>query len=218
MKSPLTGGQVPEAIDIDIPGDISSAAFWIVATAAKRNSNLLIQNVGLNPTRTALLGVLQRMGATIRNTVHSPDEMGEPVGNLKVQGGELCGTEIREDEIPNLIDEIPVLAVAGALARGKMTIRNASELRVKESDRITTVVDNLRAMGADVTEHDDGMSVVGGNQLHGTTLDCFGDHRIAMAFAIAGLFAEGETVIRNTECIATSYPGFGKDLDQIRGQ
>ena len=172
----------------------------------------------MNPTRTALLGGLQRMGATIRNTVHSPDEMGEPVGNLKVQGGELCGTEIREDEIPNLIDEIPVLAVAGALARGKMTIRNASELRVKESDRITTVVDNLRAMGADVTEHDDGMSVVGGNQLHGTTLDCFGDHRIAMAFAIAGLFAEGETVIRNTECIATSYPGFGKDLDQIRGQ
>lgn len=214
----INGGQVPEAIGIDIPGDISSAAFWIVATAAKRNSNLLIQNVGLNPTRTALLVVLQRMGATIRNTVHSPDEMGEPVGNLKVQGGELCGTEIREDEIPNLIDEIPVLAVAGALARGKMTIRNASELRVKESDRITTVVENLRAMGADVTEHDDGMSVVGGNQLHGTTLDCFGDHRIAMAFAIAGLFAEGETVIRNTECIATSYPGFGKDLDQIRGQ
>ncbi len=211
----IYGGQVPEAIDIDVPGDISSAAFWIVAAAAKRNSKLLIRNVGLNPTRTALLNVLLRMGARIKDTIRTSGEKEEPSGNLEVGGGTLSGTEIREDEIPNLIDEIPVLAVAGALAGGTMTIRNAAELRVKETDRIRAVVDNLRAMGADVTEHDDGMSVIGGNRLRGATLDCSGDHRIAMAFAIAGLFAEGETVIQNTKCIATSYPGFEGDLKRI---
>ena len=214
----ISGGQVPQALDIDVPGDISSAAFWIVAAAAMQDSNLLIKDVGLNPSRTALLDVLRRMGTTIKSSERSSAVAGEPAGSLEVQGGELHGTEIRKEEIPILIDEIPVLAVAGALARGKTTIRNASELRVKESDRITAVVNNLRAMGADVTEHDDGISVVGNKPLHGTTLDCFGDHRIAMAFAIAGLFAEGETVIHNTECIATSYPGFVKDLDQILGK
>lgn len=211
----IYGGQQPEAIDIDVPGDISSAAFWIVAAAAMPQSKLLVQQVGLNPTRTALLNVLLRMGAKIRDVIRTPDDDGEPAGNLEVQGSNLRGTEIREEEVPNLIDEIPVLAVAGALAQGRMVIRNAAELRVKESDRISTVVENLRAMGADVTEYDDGMRVVGGNKLRGATLDCFGDHRIAMAFAIAGLFAEGETVIKNTECIATSYPGFAEALTQI---
>ena len=147
--------------------------------------------------------------------VRTTDQDGEPAGNVEVDGADLWGTEIRKEEIPNLIDEIPVLAVAGALAQGHMVIRNASELRVKESDRISTVVENLRAMGADVTEYDDGLAITGGNKLHGANLDCFGDHRIAMAFAVAGLFAEGETVIRNTECIKTSYPGFEKDLKKI---
>ena len=214
----ICGGQVPQAIDIDVPGDISSAAFWIVAAAAMQNSNLLIQDVGLNPSRTALLDVLRRMGATIRTSERSPVEAGEPVGTLTLKGGELHGTEIRKEEIPNLIDEIPVLAVAGALSDGEMIIRNASELRVKESDRIRSVVHNLRAMGAAVTEHDDGMCVAGGTRLRGATLDCFGDHRIAMAFAVAGLFADGETVICNTQCIATSYPGFKKHLDLLRGR
>lgn len=214
----IYGGQQPEAVDIDVPGDISSAAFWIVAAAALPHSKLLVQNVGLNPTRTALLNVLLRMGARIKDVIRTPDDDGEPAGNLEVLGSNLRGTEIRKEEVPNLIDEIPVLAVAGALAQGRMVIRNASELRVKETDRITAVVENLRAMGADVTEYGDGLRVVGGNKLRGATLDCFGDHRIAMAFAIAGLFAEGETVITNTECIATSYPGFTDALNKIRNK
>jgi 3-phosphoshikimate 1-carboxyvinyltransferase len=214
----IYGGQQPEAVDIDVPGDISSAAFWIVAAAALPHSKLLVQNVGLNPTRTALLNVLLRMGARIKDVIRTPDDDGEPAGNLEVLGSNLRGTEIRKEEVPNLIDEIPVLAVAGALAQGRMVIRNASELRVKETDRITAVVENLRAMGADVTEYEDGLRVVGGNKLRGATLDCFGDHRIAMAFTIAGLFAEGETVITNTECIATSYPGFTDALNKIRNK
>ena len=211
----IYGDQVPQATDLDVPGDISSAAFWIVAAAVKKGAHLLIRDVGLNPSRTALLNVLLRMGARIRDMVRTTDQDGEPAGNVEVDGAGLWGTEIRKEEIPNLIDEIPVLAVAGALAQGHMVIRNASELRVKESDRISTVVENLRAMGADVTEYDDGLAITGGNKLHGANLDCFGDHRIAMAFAVAGLFAEGETVIRNTECIKTSYPGFEKDLKKI---
>jgi 3-phosphoshikimate 1-carboxyvinyltransferase len=127
----------------------------------------------------------------------------------------LVGTELRRAEIPNLIDEIPVIAVAAALADGKTVIRNAKELRVKETDRITTVVDNLRAMGGQVEEFEDGMEISGGHPLHAATMESHGDHRIAMAFAIAGLFAEGETVIRNTACVNTSYPGFAKQLAAV---
>lgn len=213
----IHGGQIPKAVDLDIPGDISSAAFWIVAASAKINTRLVIKDVGLNPTRTALINVLLRMGAAITSMPDSSGENWEPAGSLEVLGRELRGTEILSTEIPNLIDEIPILAVAGALAKGTMIIRNAAELRVKESDRIATVVENLRAMGADVTEHDDGMSIIGGKTLQGTSLDCFGDHRIAMAFAIAGLFADGETIIRNADCIATSYPGFEEDLRKVCG-
>ena len=212
----IYGGQVPSATDLVVPGDISSAAFWVVAAAARPGSSLLVRNVGLNPSRTAILNVLLRMGARIKDVVCTSNLDDEPAGNLEVHGAELLGTEIREGEVANLIDEIPILAVAGALAQGRMVIRNAAELRVKESDRISTVVENLRAMGADVTEYDDGLSITGGNPLRGAHLDCFGDHRIAMAFAVAGLFAEGETVISNTACIATSYPGFARDLQRIR--
>ena len=209
------GGQVPESGDFRVPGDISSAAFWIVAAAAMPGAHLLIKNVGLNPTRTALLDVLIRMGAKIKDVVLS-EEHGEPYGNIEITGQALRGTEIRREEVPNLIDEIPVLAVAGALAQGKMIIRNAKELRVKESDRIATVADNLRAMGVDLEEYEDGMEITGGRPLKGAKLDSFGDHRIAMAFAIAGLFAKGETVINNTACIDTSYPGFAKHLEAIK--
>jgi len=155
------------------------------------------------------------MGAGIQEVV-TTNEDGEPSGNLEVHGRKLHGTEIRIEEVPNLIDEIPVLAVAGALASGRTIIRNAGELRVKETDRITTVVHNLREMGAQVYEFDDGLEIEGGKPLHGAELDSFGDHRIAMAFAIAGLFASGETVIRNTACVNTSYPGFAHHLDAIR--
>ena len=212
----IYGQQVPEATDLVVPGDISSAAFWIVAAAARAGSHLLVRDVGLNPSRTALLNVLLRMGARVKDVVCTPDEEEEPAGNLEVLGADLWGTEVLEEEVPNLIDEIPILAVAGALAQGQMVIRNASELRVKESDRISAVVENLKAMGADVIEYDDGLTVSGGRKLRGAHLDCFGDHRIAMAFAVAGLFAEGETVINNTACIATSYPGFEGDLHRIR--
>lgn len=209
----VIGGQIPSACDFTVPGDISSAAFWLVAAAALPGSRLCIKNVGLNPTRTAILAVLSRMGAPMTETVHQSE--GEPIGDIEIHGAQLNGTTILIEEVPNLIDEIPVIAVAAALASGRTIIRNARELRVKETDRITTVVDNLRAMGAEVEEFEDGMEIVGGKPLHGAVIDSFGDHRIAMAFAIAGLFAEGETVIQNTDCVNTSYPGFAHHLAAI---
>ncbi len=209
----IDGGQTPESCDFVVPGDISSAAFWLVAAAAIPGSKLLIKDVGLNPTRTAILAVLVRMGARILDVEHQTE--GEPIGNLELHGADLQGTTLLPEEIPNLIDEIPVIAVAAALAQGTTTIRNARELRVKETDRIATVVENLRRMGAEVTEFEDGLEIQGGKPLTGAELDSFGDHRIAMAFAIAGLFASGETVIRNTDCVNTSYPGFARHLDAI---
>jgi 3-phosphoshikimate 1-carboxyvinyltransferase len=209
----LEGGQVPQACDFTVPGDISSAAFWLVAAAALPGSRLLIKDVGLNPTRTAILKVLSRMGAHMTEIEHSFD--GEPIGNIEIHGAPLTATTILEAEVPNLIDEIPVIAVAAALAQGRTIIRNARELRVKETDRITTVVNGLRAMGAEVEEFDDGMEIEGGRPLTGAVIDSCGDHRIAMAFAIAGLFAKGETIIQNTECVNTSYPGFSHHLDAI---
>jgi len=209
----VDGGQVPVACEFTVPGDISSAAFWLVAAAAMPGARLRIKNVGLNPTRTAILNVLSRMGATLHEQVHQSH--GEPIGDIEIHGAPLLGTEVFANEIPNLIDEIPVIAVAAALASGTTTIRNAAELRVKETDRIATVVHNLRLMGADITEFDDGMEIHGGPNLHAATIDSHGDHRIAMAFAIAGLFAKGETTITGTDCINTSYPGFARHLDAV---
>ena len=209
----VRGGQLPRARDFAIPGDISSAAFWLVAASAQRDAKLVLHDVGLNPTRTGILAVLRRMGAVIQET--ASHESGEPFGSIEVRGEQLQGTTIGGGEIPNVIDEIPVLAVAGALASGSTVIRDASELRVKESDRLAVVAHHLAAMGADVTENPDGLVIRGGRPLHGARLDSHGDHRIAMAFAIAGLFAEGETVIENTECVETSYPGFAAQLEQL---
>ena len=209
----VKGGQIPTACDFTVPGDISSAAFWLVAAAALPGARLRIKSVGLNPTRTAILNVLTRMGATIHEQLHTSH--GEPIGDLEIHGTQLKGTEVLIHEIPNLIDEIPVIAVAAALATGTTTIRNAAELRVKETDRITTVVNNLRLIGADVTEYEDGMEIHGGHPLQAATIDSHGDHRIAMAFAIAGLFAKGETTITGTDCINTSYPGFARHLQAV---
>ena len=209
----IDGGQVVEARDLVVPGDISSAAFWIVAAASAPGSRLTITNVGLNPTRTALLDVLIRMGAQIEVHLEHEDG-GEPRGRIEITGGRLQGTEILKEEVPNLIDEVPILAVAGALADGKMTIRNAAELRVKETDRIETTAKNLRLMGGEVEEFEDGMLITGSRNLMGVGLDSHGDHRIAMAFAIAGLLArEGQTIITNTACVATSYPTFAEHLE-----
>jgi 3-phosphoshikimate 1-carboxyvinyltransferase len=210
----IWGGQVPESRDIQVPGDISSAAFWIVAAAARKGARLMIHNVGLNPTRIGVLKVMSRMGAKI---VERIDESGcEPMGSIEITGSGLKATGIGGAEIPTLIDEIPVLAVAAALAEGKTVIRDAQELRVKESDRISAVAESLRRMGVTVDEFADGMEITGGAPLKGAEIPSLGDHRIAMAFAIAGLFAEGETVIRDVECIETSYPGFIRELEQLQ--
>jgi 3-phosphoshikimate 1-carboxyvinyltransferase len=211
----MLGGQQIESRDFAVPGDISSAAFWLVAAAAQPGSRVLIKNVGLNPTRTGLLDVLVRMGARVREVVEVADH-GEPSGVIDVKGCRLHGTVIEGTEIPNVIDEIPILAVAGALAEGETIIRDARELRVKETDRISAVATNLRAMGVEVEEFEDGMRIVGGAKLKGARLPSYGDHRIAMAFAIAGLFASGETVIENTACVRTSYPGFEVTLKHIQ--
>src|SRR5881227_2994418 len=208
------GEQVPESRDFDIPGDISSAAFWLVTAAAQPRGHLLIRDVGLNDTRTALLGVLLRMGAQVREAIEDSDQV-EPRGIVEVTGFPLRGTVIQGKEVPRLIDELPILAVAGALADGKTIIRHAEELRVKESDRIAAIAHNLRAMGTQVTEMKDGLEIHGPAALHGTRIMSFGDHRVAMAFAVAGLFADGETIIQDADCIRESYPGFETVLEEF---
>jgi 3-phosphoshikimate 1-carboxyvinyltransferase len=208
------GDHVPESRDFSIPGDISSAAFWLVAAAAQPGGHLLVRDVGLNETRTGILGVLVRMGAKVREAIEDVEQV-EPRGIVEVTGANLKGTVIQGKEVPQLIDELPILAVAGALARGTTIIRHAQELRVKETDRIAAIAHNLRSMGAQVVELSDGLEIHGRAPLHGARLSSFGDHRIAMAFAVAGLFAEGETVIQDVDCVATSYPGFDKMLSEI---
>ena len=210
----LVGEQTPESRDFTVPGDISSAAFWLVAAAAQPHSHLLVKEVGLNETRTGVLGVLLRMGAHVREIVDEVDEA-EPHGSVEIQGARLKATVIQGKEIPNVIDEIPILAVAAALALGTTIIADAKELRVKETDRLAAIATNLKAMGVEVTEQEDGLEIVGGTPLHGARLQSFGDHRIAMAFAIAGLFAEGETIIEDVDCVGTSYPNFYETLEHI---
>ncbi|MFZ4587558.1 MAG: 3-phosphoshikimate 1-carboxyvinyltransferase [Terrimicrobiaceae bacterium] len=216
IRTTVEGGQVPQCTDFAVPGDISSAAFWLVAAAAQPGSRLLVRNVGLNPTRTGIIDVLFRMGARIRESIEASIQ-GEPLGNIDIKGTQLRATTIQGAEIPNVIDEIPILSVAAALAEGTTVIRDASELRVKETDRIAAVATNLRAMGAKVEEFPDGMAITGGSPLKGTRLPCHHDHRIAMAFAVAGLFADGETIIEDTACVDTSYPGFAETLREIIG-
>lgn len=208
------GDQVPESRDFTIPGDISSAAFWLVAAAAQPGGHLLVRDAGLNDTRTTLLGVLIRMGAQVREAIEDVDQI-EPRGTVEVTGAPLKGTVIQGKEIPQVIDELPILAIAGALASGTTTIRHAQELRVKETDRIAAIAHNLRAMGAQVIELNDGLEIHGRGSLRGARVASFGDHRIAMAFAVAGLFADGETVVQDAQCVHESYPEFGKALDEI---
>ncbi len=210
----VTGPAAPIAKDITIPSDISSAAFWLVAGSVVPGSEIRLQNVGLNPTRDAIIHVLRRMGADIE--ICNRVDCGEPYGDILVRySSQLHGTTIEPHEIPNLIDEIPVLAVAAAFAKGETHIRNAAELRVKESDRIATTVCNLRAMGAHVQEFDDGMIITGGAPLHGATMDSYGDHRIAMGFLVAGLNATGETTLQHCASINTSYPGFEEQMRSL---
>lgn len=210
----IFGDQTPESRDFTIPGDISSAAFWLVAAAAQPGGHLLVRDSGLNDTRTALLGVLIRMGAQLREAVEDVDQL-EPCGAVEVTGAPLKGTVIQGKEVPQLVDELPVLAVAGALASGTTIIRQAEELRVKETDRIAAIAHNLRAMGTQVVELKDGLEIHGRPSLRGARVASFGDHRIAMAFAIAGLHADGETIIQDVECVRESYPGFEETLEEF---
>ena len=209
----VRGGSKLHAHDFHVPGDFSSAAFWITAAAALPGANLTITNLGMNDSRTGLIGVLLRMGAHFNQMISGGSS--EPVGVLSVHGRKLRGTTVSGAEIANVIDELPIIAVAGALAEGKTEIRDAKELRVKETDRIEAMATNLRAFGVEVEEHEDGMTVHGGAALHGARVNSRGDHRIAMACAILGLFSRGETVIEDTACIATSYPTFQADLPRI---
>ncbi len=200
---------------VRVPGDISSAAFLLVAAAIRPGSDLTLDNVGLNPTRTGVLDVLTAMGANV--TIEGRRiECGEPVGSVRIRGGDLAGTVIGGDLVPRLIDEIPVLAVGAACARGTTVIRDAAELKVKESDRIASVTGLLSRLGADVTATDDGMVVRGGTPLTGAVLECSPDHRLAMAAAVAGLVAGGETVIPGEKVVDVSFPGFVDLLDSLR--
>ncbi len=199
---------------IHVPGDISSAAYFIAAGLLVPNSEILIKNVGINPTRDGILRVCRQMGAdiTLENII---DQGGEPVADLVVRHSELTATQIGGDIIPTLIDEIPVIAVLACFAKGTTVIRDAAELKVKESNRIDVMAGNLRRMGADVTPTEDGLIIHGGKPLHGASIESKADHRIAMSFAIASLLAEGETEIIGAECVDISYPKFYSDLKSL---
>ncbi|MDN5347646.1 MAG: 3-phosphoshikimate 1-carboxyvinyltransferase [Clostridia bacterium] len=200
---------------LEVPGDISAAAFFLVAGCIHPQAEITIENVGLNPTRSGVLDVLRGMGAEILISREGEKE-GEPTGKILVRTSRLRGYNIKGEIIPRLIDEIPVLAVAAAVAEGETVIRDAAELRVKESDRIAALTRELRRLGAHIEPLPDGMIIRGG-ELHGAEVDSHGDHRLAMALAVAGLVARGETVVRGAECIAISYPDFCRDLASIGG-
>lgn len=197
-----------------VPGDISSAAYFIAGGLMVPGSEILIRNVGINPTRNGIIKVCQNMGAQIQlHNIH--DGCGEPTADILVQHGSLHGTVIEGALIPTLIDELPVIAAMACFAEGETVIRDAAELKVKESNRIAVMVQGLKAMGADVTETEDGMIIRGGAPLHGAVIDSRMDHRIAMTFAVAALCADGVTEIRDSECVNISYPRFYSDLYQL---
>jgi 3-phosphoshikimate 1-carboxyvinyltransferase len=207
---PLAGTRVT------VPGDISSAAFLLVAGALAEDGAVTVRGVGLNPTRTGVLDVLAAMGARL-DVAEDAAATSEPRGAVTLAARGLVGTSIAGALVPRLIDEVPVLAVAAALARGKTEIRDAAELRVKESDRVAALARQLTALGARVTELPDGLVVEGGASLRGAPVASGGDHRVAMALAVAGLVAEGETVVEDVACVATSFPEFAETVNALAG-
>lgn len=200
---------------VNVPGDISSAAYFIAAGLLVPGSEILLTNVGINPTRAGFLEVCDNMGAEI-TYLNRRESGGEPVCDLLITPKSLIGTVIEGDLIPTLIDEIPIIAVLAAFAEGTTIIKDAAELKVKETDRILTVTENLAAMGADITPTGDGMIIKGGLGLHGAVIESYMDHRIAMAFSIAGLAADGITHINDSECVDVSYPGFYDTLNGLK--
>jgi 3-phosphoshikimate 1-carboxyvinyltransferase len=212
----VEGGQRLKAQNIAVPGDLSSAAFFLVAAAAVPASELVIRNVGCNPTRAGILELLKRMGAVIE-FLKRVDVSGEPVADLRIVGTGLHGIDIGPDMVTQTIDEYPILFVAAALAEGVTTVSGARELRYKESDRIAVMVEALRQLGAGVEEREDGLRIEGGRRLHGASVKTHGDHRVAMSLAIAGLSADGGVQLDDGDCADISFPGFFDLLQEISG-
>jgi 3-phosphoshikimate 1-carboxyvinyltransferase len=210
----VKGGQKLKGTHIEVPGDISSAAFFLVAGAIVPNSTITLQKVGLNPTRTGILDVLDEMGAQI-SYQNVNEEASEPYGDLVIRTSSLKGTVIEGDVIPRLIDEIPIIALAATQAEGQTIIKDAHELRVKETDRIETVVNELKKMGADIEATEDGMIINGKTPLRGASVQSHGDHRIGMMLSVASCIAEGETTLSKSEAIAVSYPSFFDQLNRL---
>ncbi len=212
----VQGGIDVQAVDQQVPGDVSAAAFWLVAGATHPDAELTLRDVGVNPTRRAVIDLLRRMGADIRESPTDDDGVGEPLADLVVRSSALHGIDLEPADVAAAIDEIPVLCLAAALADGPTTIRGAGELRHKESDRIAGIAAGLTALGARVRVEGDDLRIDGGARLHGAPTDSLDDHRLAMTFAIAGLVAEGETTIERPRSAAISYPGFFDDLERVR--
>jgi 3-phosphoshikimate 1-carboxyvinyltransferase len=211
-------GPQMKAREFLVPGDFSSAAFMMMAVAARAKGKVTIKKVGLNPRRTAFLDVLKRAGADVVIKPRKTAEGVEPIGDITIRGGALKAVEVGGAEIPNLIDELPLVAVLGALAEGTTVINNAQELRVKETDRIAAMVSNLRSLGVDAEAKDDGMIIRGGSKITPTTaVKSLGDHRIAMSMAILALYGTAPVVINNVACVDTSYPGFWQHLRDLGG-
>jgi 3-phosphoshikimate 1-carboxyvinyltransferase len=203
-------------VELEVPGDLSAAAFWLVAAAVHPEAELVLPKVGVNPTRTGLLDVLSMMGATL--DVGEQRMVGEePVADITVRSSRLRGVEVGGELIPRLIDEVPALAVAAAFAEGRTVVRDAAELRVKESDRIAALTRQLRRLGVTIEERPDGFVIEGGRGLRGARVSGAGDHRLTMALAVAGLLAEDETTVEDGEAVTVSYPGFWEDLQQMSG-
>jgi len=204
-----------QAINIDVPGDVSAASFWMVAGGLIRGSSLRLESVGVNPTRTAFLELLRAGGFSIESSSERVSG-GEPVADLEIgPGSELLPLIVDGEKAAEMIDELPVLAVAATQISGESRIAGAAELHVKESDRIAAMAEGLAAMGADIVARDDGWIIKGSTQLHGSRVSSYGDHRVAMALAVAGLLAEGATEIEDAECVEISYPGFFDQLESL---
>jgi 3-phosphoshikimate 1-carboxyvinyltransferase len=210
----IIGGKFLKGTDIFIPGDISSAAYFIAAASILKDSQIVISQVGVNPTRTGIIKILKRMGAKI-NILNYQVKSNEPQADLEIEYSELKGIEIMPEEVPFLIDELPLIALVATQAQGKTIVSGAKELRVKETDRLKAIVSELKKMGANIKEKEDGFIVVGPSKLQGAACESYHDHRIAMSLAIAALLAEGKTVIKNSECIDISFPGFENTLQKL---
>ena len=212
----VKGGSRVQAVEERVPGDVSAAAFWLVAGSIHPDAELTLQGVGVNPTRRAVIDLLRRMGADISESGTADDGVGEPLADLTVRSSRLHGIDLGPADVASAIDEIPVLCLAAAVAEGTTVIRGATELRHKESDRIAGVAAGLAALGAPVEVDGDDLTIHGGRRLTGATTDSLDDHRLAMTFAVAGLVAAGETAVRRPASVSISYPGFFDQLERLR--